>query len=286
MDYVEKIKQNYSGAWNGVSFDPEKRIERFCQDFTSEQDKIKELCLKYEVESNRFLEKHFNLSCNYLSSQSNCISSAISGPANFPIARMEKRSNWAFNHLDKLCDFIQNFEKLLKRITRKNESQDDKKAKWIVKVAVLKKKQDLMKAINVIIKKNKDRDSQIKAIIALGSTESQALEITNPNQFAGAGYPSFTLRNNLANIKRLEEQILQIDKARELKTSFEVNGVKIEFDEVEIRYNIFFDTIPSEAIRSKIKRLGFKWSPTRKAWTRGAKNINQNRLKTELESIL
>lgn len=286
MDYIEKIKQNYSGAFSFVSFDPEKRIASFCQDFTSEQDNIKELCLKYEVSADKFLEKHYNLSCNYLSSQSRCASSAITGGSNFPSARMEKRSNWAFNHLDKLCYFTQSFEKLLKRITRKNESQDDKKQKWIEKVAVLKKNQELMKAINVILKNNKDRDSQIKAIIALGSTESQAIEITNPNQFCGAGYPSFTLRNNLANIKRLEEQILQIDKAREIKTSFKVNGVKIDFDSVEIRFNIFFDTIPSEAIRSKIKHLGFKWSPTRKAWTRGAKNINQNRLKAELESIL
>lgn len=286
MNYVEKIKQNYSGAWNGVSFDPEKRIESFCQDFKNEQNNIKELCLRYNVNSEKFLEKHFILSCNYLSSQSRCASSAITGGSNFPSARMEKRSNWAFNHLDKLCYFIENFEKMLKKITRKVETQDDKKTKWIEKVAVLKKKQELMKAVNVIIKKNKDRDSQIKAIMALGFTEAQAFEITNPSQFRGAGFPSYSLRNNLANIKRLEEQILQIDKARELKTDFEVNGVKVEFDEVEIRYNIFFDSIPSEDIRSKIKHLGFKWSPTRKAWTRGAKNINQNRLKKELESIL
>ena len=276
MDYIEKIKQNYSGAWNGVSFDPEKRIERFCQDFTSEQDKIKELCLKYEVSADKFLEKHYNLSCNYLSSQSNCISQAITGPSNFPVARMAKRGNWAFNHLDKLCNFTQSFEKLLKRITRKNESQDDKKTKWIEKVAVLKKNQEIMKDCNAMIKKG-----------LLNEAESKYNLNLKPKYFGDVhGFASFTLRNNLANIKRLEEQILQIDKARELKTSFEVNGVKIEFDEVEIRFNIIFDSIPNEAIRSKIKHLGFKWSPTRKAWTRGAKNINQNRLKTELESIL
>lgn len=165
MDYVEKIKQNYSGAFSFVSFDPEKRIASFCQDFTSEQDNIKELCLKYEVIADKFLEKHYILSCNYLSSQSRCASSAITGGSNFPSARMEKRENWAFNHLDKLCNFTQNFEKLLKRITRKNESQDDKKTKWIEKVAVLKKNQDLMKAVNIILKNNKDRTRKLKPLL-------------------------------------------------------------------------------------------------------------------------
>ena len=118
-----------------------KRIASFCQEFTSEQDNIKELCLKYGVSADKFLEKHYNLSCNYLASQSNCISQAITGPSNFPVARMAKRGNWAFNHLDKLCNFTQNFEKLLKKNNKKKmKVKMIKKQNGLKKVAVLKKK--------------------------------------------------------------------------------------------------------------------------------------------------
>ena len=97
----------------------------------------------------------------------------------------------------------------------------------------------------------KDCNAMIKKGL-LNEAESKYNLNLKPKYFGDVhGFASFTLRNNLANIKRLEEQILQIDKARELKTSFEVNGVKIEFDEVEIRFNIIFDSIPNEAIRSK-----------------------------------
>lgn len=71
------------------------------------------------------------------------------------------------------------------------------------------------------------------------------------------------------------------------------NGVKneytrnesgsVEFDCDEIRYNIFFDKRPEPEMREKLKWHGFKWSPCRGAWTRGAKRISIDTIKNILK---
>lgn len=123
----------------------------------------------------------------------------------------------------------------------------------------------MMKDVNALIRKGKQSEAEEKYGIKL-----------EKNCFGHIGFEAYELRNNLANIKRLEEQIQQIDRAREVKadSGFEFEGGRVEFDSEEIRYNIFFDDIPEQELRSKLKTYGFKWSPRRSAWTRGAKTIN------------
>lgn len=263
QEQKEQLRKTY--AFNWVSFDPEKRMESFINGIESEQEKIKELCCKYGVEDRKILDKHFNLALKYLHSESRCMSWGITGPANFPVARQQKRQNYAEADLNKLVEFEQNIEKLLKRITRKSESEDDKKTKWIQKVNKLKEHQEMMKDVNKLIRQGKQSEAEEKYGIKL-----------EKNCFGHIGFEAYELRNNLANIKRLEEQIQQIDRAREVKadSGFEFEGGRVEFDAEEIRYNIFFDDIPEQELRSKLKTYGFKWSPRRSAWTRGAKTIN------------
>ena len=45
-----------------------------------------------------------------------------------------------------------------------------------------------------------------------------------------------------------------------------IGGGEIKFE--ENRINIYFDGKPDEDIRTKIKKAGFKWSPSRSVWTR------------------
>lgn len=264
MENMENLKKLAYGAFENVSFDPQNRAARFISDFENEVAKIKGLCEKYGVNPERFLKKHYDLSTAYLSSSSRCASWAITGPAKFPVKTMEKRTNSAHNHLDRLCSFLENVEKILIKITRKKETQDDKKAKWAAQIEALKSKQDMMKSVNALIRKGKIKEAEELAGGKL------------PQDFMGRiGFPAYELRNNLANIKRLEAQVAQIDAARATKaeSGFSFEGGRVEFDAEEIRYNIFFDEKPSEDLRSRLKSRGFKWSPKRGAWTRGAKTI-------------
>lgn len=272
---LEEMKEAIikTNAFNNVSFNPEGRIRRFAVSFEDSVSEIERKCKKYGVNSERFVEKCFNLAIDYLHAESRCVSWAISGPANFPVARNEKRVNSSMNKLNRYIEFCENVEKTLKRIIRKNETEDEKKEKWIERIEVLKNRQEMMKDVNSMIRKGLIKEAEEKYNIKI-----------EKNCWGNYGFEGYKLRNNLANIKRLEEQVKQIDTLRENKSEsgFEFDGGRVEFNAEEIRYNIFFDDIPEKEKRESLKHNGFKWSPKRNAWTRGAKTISIERIKNIL----
>lgn len=273
MNNGQKEQMLKTNAFDGVSFDPEKRLESFIDDFENEDANIEELCQKYSIDSQKLRDKHFRLALDYLYAESRCLSWAITGPARFPAKKQEKRQATCEDRLNRLVNFENNVEKYLKKITRQAETQDDKKSKWLKQIEELKARQEMMKDVNKLIRQGKKEEAEKKYNITL-----------ERNWFGNYGFESFELRNNLANIKRLEDQVKTIDACREKSDSnFEFAGGKVEYDADEIRYNIFFDEKPAEEIRTKLKSYGFKWSPCRGAWTRGAKTITAETVKKILE---
>lgn len=274
MNNEQKEQMRQTRAFYGVSFDPEKRLERFISDIESEDNKIEELCQQYGVDSQKLKDKHFRLALDYLYAQSRCLSWAITGPARFPVKTQEKRQATCEDRLNRLVYFEYNIEKYLKKITHQAETQDDKKSKWLKQIEELKARQEMMKDVNKLIRQGKKEEAEKKYNIILVR-----------NWLGEYGYESFELRNNLANIKRLEDQVRTIDAFREKSDgNFEFTGGKVEYDAEEIRYNIFFDEKPAEEIRTRLKSHGFKWSPRRGAWTRGAKTITVETVKKIVEA--
>ena len=270
QEQIEQMKRTY--AWNNVSFDPERRMENFIREFEECEKDIFDLCNKYGVESQKIKEKHFKLAMEYLNSQSRCLSWAITGPARFPVARAEKNHRYCEEKINRLCYFRENIERYLKKITAREETQDEKRARWVARIDFLKKYQDMMKDVNKMIRQGKIKEAEEKYNITL-----------EKNCWGNYGFEGYHLSNNLANIHRLEEQVKMIDECRQkTDTGFEFDGGRVEYDPDEIRYNIFFDDIPDQDKRSKLKSHGFKWSPRRQAWTRGAKTININTIKSIL----
>lgn len=273
MNNEQKEQMMKTNAFDGVSFDPEKRLERFITGIESEDNKIDELCQQYGVDSQKLKDKHFRLALDCLYAQSRCLSWAITGPARFPVKTQEKRQATCEDRLNRLVYFEDNIEKYLKKITRQAETQDDKKAKWLKQIEELKARQEMMKDVNKLIRQGKKEEAEKKYNITL-----------ERNWFGNYGFESFELRNNLVTIKRLEDQVKTIDCCREKSgLNFEFAGGKVEYDADEIRYNIFFDEKPDEIMRIKLKSHGFKWSPRRGAWTRGAKTIRVETIKKIVE---
>ncbi len=264
-----------TNAFYWVSFNPHERLKRYAQDFEIEQNEIKNLCEKYGVDSERILKKHYDLTMKYLCAESRCASAAITGPAKFPVAKMEKRNNIAHNHLQKLCDYTKNIEKLLIRITRAKKTEAEKIQEWEKQVEALKARHEIMKKYNKGVLSYDELPPDMKKHIDFIKRNYPQLK---------ANFTGYKLTNNLANIKRLENQILLAQRTKETKkdTGFNFNGGHVSFDDVEIRYNIYFDNIPDVEIRTKLKQNGFKWSPKRKAWTRGAKTISIDKIKSIL----
>lgn len=74
------------------------------------------------------------------------------------------------------------------------------------------------------------------------------------------------IRQEITRIKKRIESLKAQEKSPDVIE--EINGVKIETDKVQNRLMIFFGSIPNEETRTFLKRNGFRWSPTNKAWQR------------------
>lgn len=82
--------------------------------------------------------------------------------------------------------------------------------------------------------------------------------------------PSYLLVNLGAKIKRYESKVETVQEVQAMSDTefFNENGIKACIE--EMRVNVYFETIPNEELRSKLKRspLAMKWSPLGKCWTR------------------
>ena len=58
MNNEQKEQMIKTNAFDGISFDPEKMLERFISDIESEDNKIDELCQQYGVDSQKLKDKH------------------------------------------------------------------------------------------------------------------------------------------------------------------------------------------------------------------------------------
>ena len=91
----------------------------------------------------------------------------------------------------------------------------------------------------------------------------------NMPSYFGQPFPSFSLSNNGAEIRRLKKRIEAL-KATALyetaRTAFD-GGVIVDNAE-ENRLQIIFDSKPDKAVREALKGRGFHWSPNNRAWQR------------------
>ena len=126
-----------------------------------------------------------------------------------------------------------------------------------------------MKRANLLICKA-DREG----LAELGFSEETIAKLFSADFAGRVGFPDYALKNNSANIRRLEKRFADLQQAQSDATTEEEFRGKIRLvDNVEDnRLQIFFPEIPSEAIRRELKNNGFRWSPTSGAWQRHRSN--------------
>jgi hypothetical protein len=163
------------------------------------------------------------------------------------------------------------YENKAKNVENSNViSSDDPEAidKLKNKLKRLQANQELMKSANKIIKNRfLPEVEKVEQLQNLGLTEKQSIEIMSPGHFGGAGFASFSLTNNNANINTVKKRIEYLEKLQSQESKkIEINGVKV-IDNVDAnRLQIFFDSIPGESKRTELKKNGFRWSPSNKCW--------------------
>lgn len=144
---------------------------------------------------------------------------------------------------------------------------DDPKAleKLQSKLVQLQDLQDFMKAANKCIRK-KDKEGFLKLPNATPALWEQ---LSTPNQWKQIGFPHYRLANNNQVINATKKRIEQLERIAALKTTeLKGKGFTLVQNAEAGRVQFVFDGKPSEEIRTKLKKNGFKWSPLEQAWQR------------------
>jgi hypothetical protein len=137
------------------------------------------------------------------------------------------------------------------------------------KIEDARKLHDQMKAINTIVRQKTNDTQKIAAMQAIGVTEDAARRALQPDFAGRLGFPGYALRNNAARIDAMQERIRTIatERARPLGSATFDGGTIAENADAN-RVQVTFDAKPDEAMRSKLKANGFKWSPSQQVWQR------------------
>lgn len=170
-------------------------------------------------------------------------------------------------------------------------SSDDPAAvlKLQAKLEGLEAEQERMKAINKTARKlsrNSTLDMAGK-VTALAEAHQLAPTIAADlliPEYGKIGYPSYQLRNNGAEIRRLHQRIeilkrqaVELAQAEDADSAItreatDLPGVDIERDIEDNRLRLYFPGKPSEDIRRILKSRGFRWSSSNGAWQRQLNN--------------
>ena len=255
-------------AYYAISFSPKKRAVSACNYFDEINKEFTELGA-----DERAFTKFESLFLASLNAKSNCMSPMITGPANFPVARMEKMNNRERARTQEMYDFIDKVRKAIDKINNSSTDirSDDKDAitKLKEKLVKLEKLQDQMKACNKIARDKKENKIERLAEI-LGSEES-AKEVLKPSCFGTVGFESFILTNNNAKIKTIKQRIAQLEAQEGRKTTElrkEELNLTITQNAEDDRIQFFFDDKPEREVIDIMKRHGFKWSRNNDCWQR------------------
>ncbi len=270
-------------AYCNTSFSPEKRGETargsFVVSMQNDWEKISGIASRdMTPEFDEHLQRCIKLYTAWLSAHAQCISSMITGPANFPVARAQKRNRSESLRYDEFETFR---EKSIKRINKTEHPfgdgsviyADDPQALKLLKdkLAKLEELQTTMKAANKIIRSKKDVSARL---IELGLGEKIVGELQEPDCFGGLGFPSFSLTNNNAKIKNTKARISTMSKqeAQPPQEPVTFEGGTIEIDKDANRVRIYYEGKPDVDTRTALKRKAFKWAPSVKAWQRQITN--------------
>lgn len=285
MNHLNSLLKTAKNAFYWTSFNPEQRgarlVESCDQELTQDLAELRRAAEQegrtedFPAISERYIRKYTELLRIWLGSESNCASSAVTGPARFPVAKMEKRRRWADNHNQRFRQWREKaktaiLKGLKPKITPATELEAARK-----KLLEREAKQELMKTANAIIRRYKNaaqRPAELETELrAAGVSEAGISYIFNARENPRTRFETWELSNNNAEIRRLRERIADMEfkaaKAAEPQEKL-YNGFKVVWNYEIDRVQIVFDEKPNADILRLLKKRGYNYSPTNRAHQR------------------
>jgi hypothetical protein len=277
-------------AHAGTSMTPEVRGQSYVQGYVQDMEALVARFAPFATEANRdqlaadleaYRVKYLTLMNRYLYSHSAVMSTLVTGPAKFPTARNQKRSDWADTHRNRWVEFMEKGrDRLLKRYDPREIAKagrvvysDDPEAlaKVQEKLEKLTRKQELMKATNAILRGKGSLEDKEKDLAALGYSPMQTASLFEPDCFGVLGYAPYQLSNNNAEIRRLKGRLVELEREAQREAVEDeafLPGVRLEENKEDARLRLFFEDKPNDEARELLKKHGFRWAPSVGAWQR------------------
>lgn len=278
-------KEAARAAYIGTSFDPEKRAEQAISGFAQEVQAVYERLKPHArtdaekallvTEMERFQASYAQKYNDLLYSHSRIVSTMIAGPSGFPAERMRKINEAYDKKAHETYEWKDRAEKAILRALKglATEEAGGEIAVLKAKIAQAEKLQEMMVEANKIIRKKAEPGiggvSKHQQLINMGFTERQAAEALTPDFAGRLGFPQFALSNNSANIRRMKERLVELEK-REVTPTAEIpfTGGRIVDNREADRVQIIFDQKPPQEMINKLRSEGWHWSPSIGAWQR------------------
>lgn len=251
-------------AHNNISFSPEKRADYIVKAYSEELDEdLKDLGEK----AGNYKEKYESRFIAWIDAKGRCISSMITGPANFPVRRAEKANNSEHNRYEEFRNWRDKYFNAVKRVKTPSPEDDLEAVNRKLDNAIILNEN--IKEWNKVIRKQKagkiTTEAMMQQLSEQGMPDNYKRTILSSieyNYWTGFGTIS-------TEIKRLRE------RAEALRTRIDrkENWEDIEFDGGRIsieddRLKIFHDQRPEPEIIEQLKRNGFRWSRHWGCWCR------------------
>jgi len=264
-------------AFSNTSFSPEKRALMYVRDYSEQLQDDLLVIKEREADADRYQKRYIDLWVSWMHAKGRCISSMITGPANFPTRRAEKANNSEHSAYLKFETWR---KKALHAITKPENTDivkgtDGALSKMQTKLNKLVDLQETMKAANKIVRDKKGNKVERLTNIR-GISETMALSLLTPDRVHGSGFPGYSLTNNNAKINRIRKEIeaeeRRLAKYEKGNKECQYGDIKVVENADENRLQIIFDGKPEEEIRKELKSSGFRWSPKHGAWQRQLTN--------------
>ena len=284
MKTLENLRELAYRAHSGTSFSPEKRSESIVNDYSEEidNDVIKITAQGANSEQiERYVNGYKSKLTTYLHSQSNVMSTMITGPANFPVESNRKKSNWADNHYTHFREWRKKVLNAYDRYEKKAKIEEQGG-----EIEVQKKRLESLLINHELMKEGNKKIKDAKKMYNIDEYLTNTFNI-QPHMIDWTMKFGFGLTNSNATIKRVQERIKELEKKEANATKgnkiTEFEGGKVILNYEIDRLQIQHDTKPEQSIINELKSAGFKWSPFYKVWQRQLTNnalyITRNILK-------
>ena len=255
-------------AHNGTSFSPERRGKQYIKDYSELLAEDLETVRKYDGDAVRYRKKFERLFVDWMHSKANCISSMITGPSKFPTGYANKRNNWERNKANALEDWRDRALKAIKKAHRKANAPDPiqaAKKKYEQEKAMLER----MKEGNKVAKSRKLSDEEkVKGLMEKGFTEGSARNLITPDFANRIGFASWQLTNCRNRMKAAKARYDELNERANTPSKEEEreDGIRVVDNVAENRLQVFFPDKPDPDTRTKLKKNGFRWTPSRGCW--------------------